>query len=212
MLAGRLAETLRFAGHEVTVFARLNEALARRAGPRFELLAAPAGALARHVPTHEVPALRADGTLVLALAALADREHLAGLPADDYVLEPCNAEELAVRIDVLARRAQALPAAMHVAAPPYELRADTREVRLHGQPVQLTTREFELALFLFQRLGRKVHRHEIVGEIWGQALRADSRTLDAHVSSLRRKLALDAANGYRLCAHYGHGYSLTPVS
>jgi DNA-binding response OmpR family regulator len=212
MQAGRLAETLRFTGHEVTVFAGLHDFIADRAGRGFELLAAPAGALARHSPAAEIATLRAEGIQVLALASIGDGDTVAALPADDYVLDPCSTEEMALRIAVLARRARSGPAALQLAAPPYEFRADTREALLHGRPVHLTTREFELALFLFRRLGRRVDRSEIAQQVWGRAHSAESRTLDAHVSSLRRKLSLEPANGYRLSAHYGHGYCLSPVS
>ena len=209
---GRLAETLRFSGHEVTAFEGLHPFLAAPAARDFEVLVAPAGAIARHVPATAIATIRAQGVQVLALAALEDGDSLAALACDDFVLSPCSAEELSLRIDVLGKRARMAPEETHVAAPPYEFRADTREVLLHGRPVHLTAREFELAIYLFRRMGRRLTRNEISEEVWGRVPHAESRTLDAHVSSIRRKLSLEPENGYRLCAHYGHGYCLTSVS
>lgn len=209
---GRLAETLRFSGHDVTAFEGLHPFLAAPDARAYEMLVAPAGAIARHVPGTAIPAIRAQGLQVLALAGIEDGDALATLPCDDFVLAPCSTEELALRIDVLGRRSRGASTELQVAAPPYEFRADTREALLHGRPVHLTAREFELALYLFRRLGRRLTRNEIAEEVWGRLPHAESRTLDAHVSSLRRKLALEPVNGYRLSAHYGHGYCLTPVS
>jgi len=209
---GRLAETLRFSGHEVTAFEGLHPFLDAPGARGFEMLVAPAGVIARHSPATQIAALRTHGVQVLALAALEDGDALAALPCDDFVLAPCSTEELALRIDVLGKRARTAPADAQLAAPPYEFRADTREVLLHGHPVHLTAREFELALYLFRRLGRRLTRNEISEEVWGRLPHAASRTLDAHVSSIRRKLSLEPGNGYRLSAHYGHGYCLTPVS
>jgi two-component system response regulator RegX3 len=209
---GRMAEILRFSGHEVTVFEGLHPFLDTPGARGFEVLVAPAGAIARHAPPTEIAAIRAQGVQVLALAALEDGDALAALPCDDFVLAPCSSEELSLRIDVLGQRARIAPAELPIDAPPYEFRADTREVLLHGRPVHLTAREFELALYLFRRMGRRLTRNEIAEEVWGRLPHAESRTLDAHVSSIRRKLSLEPVNGYRLCAHYGHGYCLTPVS
>jgi len=209
--AGRLAETLRFAGHEVVVFEGLHAFAASLLREPFDLLAAPAGALARHQPAVALAAMRAKGVQLLAIADLDDADALGALPIDDFVMASCSSEELALRVAVLERRTRG-SSDLEVAAPPYEFRAGTREALLHGRPVQLTAREFELAIFLFRRLGRRVPRNEIAREVWGHIPHAASRTLDAHVSSLRRKLVLEPANGYRLSAHYGHGYCLTPVT
>lgn len=207
--SGHVAEVLRNAGHSVALFPGLMELLAAPAPRRFDLLAAPARVLAGHQPAHEVAALRSGGVQVLAIAAQGECEALAAIDADDYLVEPFGHGELALRVDVLARRAR-LATPPQVAAPPYEFRADTREALLRGRPVPLTAREFELALYLFRRVGHAIPRGEIAERVWGRIPPA-SRTLDAHVSSLRRKLALEPANGYRLAAHYGHGYCLTPV-
>ncbi len=210
--AERLAEMLRFDGHAVSVFESLHGLVAAPDARHFELIASSAGALARHEPRREIASLRSSGASLLAIAGLEDAQALAALQADDFVLEPCCPEELALRLQILAHRARLDAPSLKLAAPPYEFRADTREALLHGRPVMLTSREFELALFLFRRLGHSVGRSEIAEQVWGQVPHAASRTLDAHVSSLRRKLVLEPANGYRLRAHYGRGYCLTSVS
>jgi DNA-binding response OmpR family regulator len=210
--AARLTQALRFAGHEVTPFEGVHALLVAAGGRTVELVAASAGALARHEPRRELADLRSAGIPVLAFGGLDDGDALTALAPDDYLLEPFRDEELALRATVLARRTRGQQLSKQLEAPPNELRADTREILLHGRPVELTAREFELALFLFRRMGLRVARSEIAEQVWGRLPHATSRTLDAHISSLRRKLALDATNGYRLAAHYGHGYCLTPVT
>lgn len=204
--ADELAEALRFAGHDSRACDRLPPPLPEDG---WELLVAPAGLLAGHRPAAELATLRSGGTRVLAVAERNDEEALVALDPDDFVLDTCPGEEIALRVAVLERRARV--AGAQLAAPPYEFHADSRMATLHGEPVRLTAREFELALYLFRRVGRRVSRDELAVHVWGTSPDTQSRTLDAHVSSLRKKLLLEPANGYRLCAHYGHGYSLDPV-
>ena len=207
----RLAEALRFGAHEVTPFADLQPLFATPFARRFDLLVASAGALWRHEPRRGLAALRTAHVPVLALASAADADALASIDVDGYLLEPFGAEELALRIDVLGRRARLGAPSLQLAAPPYEFHADRREASLHGLPVHLTAREFELALYFFRRVGRRVARDEIAEQVWGRLPHAESRTLDAHVSNLRRKLVLEPRNGYQLSAQYGRGYCLQPV-
>lgn len=95
-------------------------------------------------------------------------------------------------------------------APPYVLHPASHEVQVNGDVLRLTTKEFDLAYFLFRRRGEPVSRRELGERVWGHGPAIESRTLDAHVSRLRRKLSIYPANGWRLVALYGFGYSLQP--
>lgn len=134
--------------------------------------------------------------------------------ADDFMTKPIRPAELLARIDALARRAT-----QHSTRPPeaievgrYRLDPGTRTCSLNGSPIELTAREFDLVLLMFQHLGRILSREHIGGIVWGQPLSAISRTLDTHVSRVRTKLQLKPENGLRLKPVYGHGYRLDVVS
>ena len=87
-----------------------------------------------------------------------------------------------------------------------------RTIRLHGEPVRLKQREYELALFLFHNIGRLLSREHLMQAVWGQELEAGSRSLDTHVSRLRARLDLRPENGMVLAAVYGLGYRLEFLS
>lgn len=86
---------------------------------------------------------------------------------------------------------------------------DCRLVRawVDGRAVRLTAKDFHLALYLLSRQGRVLGRWQIVDAVWGDRGVLDSRTLDAHVSRIRRRLQLRAPH-WNLSAVYGQGYRL----
>lgn len=79
---------------------------------------------------------------------------------------------------------------------------------LHGSQVELSPREFDLALYLFRNVGKLVPRELIEQAVWGRSIGPDSRTLATHISKLRLKLDLNQKNGVRLVSVYSHGYRL----
>ena len=84
-------------------------------------------------------------------------------------------------------------------------------VWLNGTQVQITSREFDLALLLFLHLGRSVSRTLIRDVIWPGTSRTLSRTMDTHVCMIRKKLGLYPDRGYRLTSLYGYGYRLERI-
>ena len=68
--------------------------------------------------------------------------------------------------------------------------------------------DFDLAAFLLSNIGRLVSRHQIVNAVWGKVETLTSRTLDTHVSRVRKRLGLTAENGWKLRAVCGVGYRL----
>ena len=88
---------------------------------------------------------------------------------------------------------------------------EARGLEMDGKPVELKAREYELALFLFQNMGRLLSRDHLREVIWGHSAEVISRSLDTHVSRLRSLLDLRPANGYMITAVYGVGYRFEAV-
>jgi len=111
------------------------------------------------------------------------------LGADDYVVKPFGLRELIARINAVMRRVgeRAEPEPVLSAGP---LRIDLRAHRVHldGREVALTPKEFDLLALLAGDPGAAVDRRRILEEVWGTRWYGPSKTIDVHVSSLRRKL------------------------
>jgi two-component system response regulator RegX3 len=131
------------------------------------------------------------------------------LGADDYLPKPVRQAELLARLQAVSRRVYGAGEAKGVLRfPPYELNLDSRTVLADGKPVELTQKEFDLALFMFRNAGRLLSRQHILETIWGHRGDVPTRTVDTHMSRIRAKLGLGAANAWRLSAIYNHGYRL----
>ncbi len=127
------------------------------------------------------------GLPVLMLTARSDEvDFVVGLDAgaDDYVAKPFRLAELMARIRALLRRRS--PGTLEVNGVRVDLAA--RRVTVDGLEVQLANKEFELLRVLIQRAGQVVHRDEILSEVWNDPELKSSKTLDMHMSWLRRKL------------------------
>jgi DNA-binding response OmpR family regulator len=94
---------------------------------------------------------------------------------------------------------------------PYEIDPERRSVLVDGKPVALTQKEFDLAVYLFQNSGRLLSRVKLLEQVWGVSADLDTRTVDTHVSRVRRKLQLDESTGWKLLPVYGFGYRLDPI-
>ena len=134
-----------------------------------------------------------------------------GCGADDYMLKPIRVHELMARVKALIRRSypQAEGSALRFGG--YTIDLAARTVHYEGRPIELKHREFELARCLFTNIGRLLSRAYLGETVWGRAVEVPSRSLDTHISSLRAKLELRPARGFRLVAVYGQGYRLEAV-
>ncbi|MEO5621835.1 MAG: response regulator transcription factor [Dokdonella sp.] len=144
--------------------------------------------------------LRRESALpVLMLTALGeDIDRILGLElgADDYIPKPCNPRELAARLRAVLRRArgESNEALTDLRNGPIWLRAASRSVSIEGQPITLTATEFDLLVLLLRETGRVVSKERISQTVLGRALGPFDRSIDVHVSNLRRKLG-EAADG-----------------
>ncbi len=130
--------------------------------------------------------------------------------ADDYLVKPVNRCELIARINALMRRAYPKLGEQSSTIEIGGYRIDTkyRTAQLHGEPVKLTPREFEIVALLFRNVDRVMPRDALIRSIWGRDMGAVSRSLDTHIYRIRAKLSIHAGNGVRLRTIYTHGYRL----
>jgi two-component system, OmpR family, response regulator RegX3 len=120
------------------------------------------------------------------------------LGADDYVVKPFSARELAARVRAVLRRADSAPGGagrrQTLEVGPLRLDADRRSASLDGKELDLTRKEFELLELLLREAGAVVSRERLIDEVWDVNWFGSTKTLDVHVSSLRRKLGEDSAS------------------
>ncbi|MEO8631008.1 MAG: response regulator transcription factor [Betaproteobacteria bacterium] len=132
--------------------------------------------------------------------------------ADDYIAGPVRRRELLARLESVTRRVRALPSTPALIEI-NELKIDiaARRIFLKNAPVELSIKEYNLAVFLLTNVGRLFARGRIKQAVWGKSIDLHSRTLDTHMSRVRRKLHLTEDRGWRLAALYRRGYRLERV-
>lgn len=128
--------------------------------------------------------------------------------ADDFVVQPVRIHELTARVSALLRRVYGRIEAASLVFGHYTLEPMAGQIFRGDVRVPLKQREFDLALFLFQNLGRLLSRKHLLQAVWGVDAEVNSRSLDTHVSRLRTKLGLTPESGFRLVAIYSVGYRL----
>jgi DNA-binding response OmpR family regulator len=115
--------------------------------------------------------------------------------ADDYVTKPFSGGHILARIAAVLRRsrvaADTTPNTITVGE--LEISPRQRKASLHGRPLQLTRREFDVLTYLAERVGQVVSRRELLTEVWNQSRIGEEQTIDVHISWLRRKLGETAA-------------------
>ncbi len=144
----------------------------------------------------------------------AEQDIIEGLDsgADDFMTKPVRVGEMMARISALLRRAYPATKSGPLEFGPYRFLPDARTLEVKGQLVELKNREYDLALFLFQNMGRLLSRDHLREAIWGQSAEVISRSLDTHISRLRTQLDLRPGNGYVISAVYGLGYRFEMVT
>jgi two-component system response regulator CpxR len=155
-------------------------------------------------------------TPILMLTARGDDvDRIVGLElgADDYLSKPFNPRELVARIRAILRRASHRAARSgapdELTVGPINLNTGTHLVHVNGQPVQLTGAEFRVLELLMRSAGQVISREAMTEQALGRKLVAYDRSIDTHISNLRRKLDLEAGKNPEIKNVRGSGYTLT---
>ncbi len=211
-------EILANAGHECTPFQENAELLQRFQREPYDVLVVnlqhaeeeqsnPVQAIREQVPA-TVP--------ILCIASSANEEGIVAslaAGANDYLFRPIRRRELVTRILVLLREAypyQTSDEQLHFG--PYVFEPRRGRITVMGKSVNVTRKEFDLALLFFRNVGRPLSRALIVETVWAGNPPDISRTMDTHVSRVRNKLSLIPEHGFHLAPVYGFGYRLDQIN
>ena len=149
--------------------------------------------------------------ILMLTARASEDDRLAGFAAgaDDYVPKPFSPREIVARVHALLRRTAAAPASPPppIAIGDLEIDLWARQARVGGQPVALTATEFRVLAALAAHPGRVFTREELLARVFGPDYDGFDRTVDVHVTNLRRKLEPGRDPRYVLTSH-GLGYRL----
>lgn len=156
-------------------------------------------------------------TLVIMLTSRgADEDVVAALNAgaDDFVTKPCSVPVLAARMRTHLQRREADGGRGAESERFGDVVFDTSTLSVSRDipTEQLTEKEFRVAKLLFASLNAPIARETIYNKVWGQSELVSSRSLDTHIASLRKKLGLRPAHGFKLSPVYGFGYRLETVT
>jgi DNA-binding response OmpR family regulator len=128
--------------------------------------------------------------------------------ADDYVVKPFGTDQVAARMRAVLRRVGHTEAPVALRVGDLVIDERTRVATLGGDPLQLSRKEFDVLFALASRAGEVVTKRELLAEVWRDAYGSSERTLDVHLSWLRRKLGETAAEPRYLVSVRGVGVRL----
>jgi DNA-binding response OmpR family regulator len=133
---------------------------------------------------------RSDVPIIMVSARGEEIDRVLGLElgADDYVVKPFGLRELTARIRAVTRRATPRPAGSELAVGPLEIDTRARRAYVDGRELALTAKEFDILAVLAVDPGAVVTRDQLLHRIWGVTWYGQTKTIDVHVGSLRRKL------------------------
>jgi two-component system phosphate regulon response regulator PhoB len=133
---------------------------------------------------------------VIMLTARAQTEdRILGLQAgaDDYLTKPFSPKELLLRVAAILKRSNAPPGNVEFVHGPFRFNKNALKFYLNESPIDLTSTEFKLLLYLCERAGTPQDRHDLLRAVWGYSDEVHSRTLDSHMKRLRQKLGAHGA-------------------
>jgi len=148
-----------------------------------------------------------DMLLLILTAKDTEYDKVVGLDcgADDYMTKPFGIMELSARIRSLLRRMskqEEHPQILFVNE--LEINTGAREVKIDGKNVDLTYREFELLMYLYKNCQRVVSRDELLDKLWGYDCDIETRTVDIHIATLRKKLGEEGSESIKTMRNIGY--------
>jgi DNA-binding response OmpR family regulator len=191
-LATRLAER----GHDVESVAKAMDGVERAVSGAFDVVVLDLG-LPDFDGADALQMIRAVSTIPVIVATARDDEaeivRVFDAGADDYVVKPFSADHLEARLRAVLRRSGPGESGRSVSVGELSLDLDSHDATLAGEPLDLTVKEFELLWYLAERPGRIVSKRELLAGVWRQPYGGADKTVDVHLSWLRKKLGESAA-------------------
>lgn len=138
-----------------------------------------------------------------------DIVHALQMGADDYMVKQISQREFLARVAALLRRFGQNTES--IVAGPFKLDRTEALAERCGEAISLTRKDFELAWFLFNNVGRLLSRDALLSEVWGVNAEVNTRTVDMHISRVRKRMRITPDSGYRIKTIYQHGYRLESV-
>jgi DNA-binding response OmpR family regulator len=133
------------------------------------------------------------------------------LGADDYMRKPLLRIELKARLNALLRRSNGSQPNNLIEHGPYRFDLQNKIAFVDGRSVEMTDKDFEVASCLFDNMGRILSRSFLLETVWGISSDLNTRTVDVHVSRVRKALGISPESGFRVKTIYQHGYRLEKV-
>ncbi|HHC07238.1 MAG TPA: response regulator transcription factor [Actinobacteria bacterium] len=151
-----------------------------------------------------------DVPIIVATARSAEREMIAALDAgaDDYLVKPFSVEQLVARVRAVLRRVGAGASEGRLVVGGLVVDRAAREATLDGRRLRLSPKEFDLLAYLAERPGEVVTKRQLLAEVWREPYGGSEKTVDVHLSWLRRKLGESAAERRYLQTVFGVGVKL----
>jgi DNA-binding response OmpR family regulator len=150
-----------------------------------------------------------DLPIIMLTAKSQEAEIVTGLElgADDYITKPFSVLELLARISALFRRVKSDSGVQELYRfGDLEINCKKYYARIKGRPLKLSPREYELLRFFIERRGEIITREELLKQIWGYESYPDTRTVDAHIAKLRRKIEEKPEEPKLIVTVHGIGY------
>ena len=206
-LATRLAER----GHDVEATAKAMEGVQRAVEGHVDVVVLDLGlpdvdgadALQMIRAVSEVP--------VIVATARDDQDEIVRIfdaGADDYVIKPYSTDHLEARIRALLRRATTQTEVAEIVVGDLHINAESHEALLGDELLDLSAKEFELLAYLAERPGKMISKRELLAAVWRQPYGGADKTVDVHLSWLRKKLGETAAEPRFIHTRRGIGVKL----
>ncbi len=206
-LAIRLSER----GHDVETVARALDGIERAVSGDFDVVVLDLG-LPDLDGVEALRMIRAVSQVPVVVATARDDEQdiidVLDKGADDYVVKPYSADHLEARIRAVLRRSSENVEGDFIVVGDLRLNPDSHEAVLEGRHLDLTARAFDLLVYLASREGKLIGKRELLAEVWRQPYGGADKTVDVHLSWLRKELGETAAAPRYLHTKRGVGVRL----